>query len=47
MFIHRKTGTIFTNRKNAVIVMGQSRYRRFLKDGEFDFEDNNLTNENQ
>lgn len=41
MFIHRKTGTVFENRKNAVIIMGQNRYKRFLKDNEFLFIDEN------
>ena len=38
MFKHKKTGIKFDNRKQAVILMGQSRYRRFLKVREFDFE---------
>ena len=38
MFKHKKTGIKFDNRKQAVILMGQSRYRRFLKDREFEFE---------
>lgn len=37
MFIHKRTGTVFSNRKNAIILMGQNRYRRFLKDSEFEF----------
>ena len=44
MFTHKRTGIKFENRKQAVILMGQSRYRKFLKDREFDFgqaKDNN------
>lgn len=37
MFRHKNTGTIFRNRKDAVILMGESRYKRFLKNEEFEF----------
>ena len=37
MFIHKRTGTVFENRKNAIILMGQNRYKKFLKDSEFLF----------
>lgn len=41
MFKHRKTGVIFDNRKDAIIIMGQKRYCRFLEQGEFEFYDTN------
>lgn len=41
MFKHRKTGVIFNNRKDAIIIMGQKRYCRFLENGEFEFYDTN------
>jgi len=37
MFKHIFTGLIYNNRKEAVRVMGQSRYKRALKNGEFEF----------
>lgn len=36
-YTHKPTGLTFENRKQAVILMGQSRYRRALKNHEFDF----------
>ena len=38
MFKHTFTGIIFNNRKEAVRVMGQSRYRKALKNHEFEFD---------
>lgn len=40
MMIHRETGVIFKNRRDAVIIMGEARYNRFLSQGEFEFVDN-------
>lgn len=37
MFTYRPTNTKFENRKEAVKVMGMNRYRRALKNKEFDF----------
>lgn len=37
MFKHTGTGLIFNNRKDAIIAMGTSRYRKALKNREFDF----------
>lgn len=37
MLIHKPTGIKFNNRKEAVIIMGQKRFCKFLKNGEFDF----------
>lgn len=37
MFKHNKTGVIYTNRKDAVVMMGTARYRRALKNCEFTF----------
>lgn len=37
MFKHIFTGLIYNNRKEAVRVMGQSRYNRALKNREFIF----------
>lgn len=37
MFKHLYSGIIYSNRKEAVRVMGQSRYRRALKNKEFEF----------
>lgn len=34
-FLHIPSGVIFINRKQAVIVMGQNRYNRALKNCEF------------
>jgi hypothetical protein len=36
-FIHKGTGIKFENRKQAVILMGQTRYNKFLKNNEFIF----------
>lgn len=38
MFKHTYTGVIFNNRKEAVRVMGQSRYRKALRNHEFEFD---------
>lgn len=40
MIIHKETGVRFENRKHAIIIMGQSRYKRFLDNGEFEFVNN-------
>ncbi len=37
MFIHKETGITFKNRKQAVILMGETRYKKFLNNGEFEF----------
>ena len=37
MFKHVTTGIIYSNRKEAVRVMGQSRYKKALKNREFIF----------
>lgn len=37
MFKDKSTGLIFENRKDAVIVMGTSRYRKALKERRFIF----------
>lgn len=37
MFKHIFTGIIYNNRKEAVRVMGQSRYKKALSNREFDF----------
>lgn len=37
MFKLKTTGTIFENRKEAIKIMGQSRYNRFLRNKEFEF----------
>lgn len=34
-FIHIPSGVIFMNRKQAIMVMGQNRYNRSLKNAEF------------
>ena len=36
-FLHKPTGIIFENRKQAAMIMGISRYRRALKKCEFIF----------
>lgn len=41
MFIHKPTNTAFENRKQAISVMGTSRYNRSLKNKEFEFIDKN------
>lgn len=46
MFTHKSTGVEFKNRKDAVTIMGQSRYKRFLANGEFEFEDKTVKNNN-
>lgn len=38
MFKHTFTGVIYNNRKEAVRVMGQTRYRIALKNREFEFD---------
>lgn len=37
MFIFKPTGQTFENRKQAIILMGHSRYKMFLKQGDFIF----------
>lgn len=37
MFIHKPTNLQFENRKQAITVMGTSRYNKALKNKEFDF----------
>lgn len=37
MFKHLKTGIIFSNRKDAIIVLGTARYRKALANREFEF----------
>lgn len=37
MFKHKFTGIIYNNRKEAVRVMGQCRYKRALRNREFEF----------
>ena len=46
MFKHKTSGIIFANRKQAVKLLGQNRYKRLLSNGEFEFEikDNNIIN---
>lgn len=39
MFIHKPTNLKFENRKQAIQVMGTSRYNKALKNREFLFED--------
>ena len=49
MFTHKKTGIKFKNRKQAVVLLGQTRYRKLLKYREFEFadlEDTNNKNKN-
>lgn len=41
MFIHKETGTKFNSRKDAIILMGEQRYKKFLSNGEFEFTNNN------
>lgn len=45
-FIHIPTGIYFENRKQAVILMGINRYKRFLANKEFQWDksDNYITN---
>lgn len=38
---HKSTGTLFDCRKSAIIIMGHYRYEKFLKQGEFEFIENN------
>ena len=40
MFIHKPTQLKFENRKQAILVMGTSRYNKALKNREFDFSEN-------
>lgn len=40
MMIHKSTGIKFENRKQAIEIMGHTRYNRFLKNKEFIFIDN-------
>lgn len=42
-FIHTPTGVYFDNRKQAVVIMGQKRYKQFLYNGEFNFDNTDLT----
>lgn len=37
MFIHKPTNLKFENRKQAILLMGTSRYNKALKNREFDF----------
>lgn len=37
MFKDKFTGLIFNNRKEACRILGQSRYRKMLKEGLFEF----------
>lgn len=37
MFKHQRTGLIFNNRLDAIITMGTSRYRKALKNKEFEW----------
>lgn len=37
MFKHAYSGLIYNNRKEAVRIMGQARYRKALEKGEFEF----------
>ena len=37
MFIHKPTNLTFENRKQAISVMGTSRYNKALKNKEFEF----------
>lgn len=41
MFIHKETGIKFENRKQAIILMGQTRYKKFLSNNEFEFNTDN------
>lgn len=46
MFKHSKTGITFENRKQAIILIGQNRYKKLLRLGEFEWDnDNCLKNE--
>jgi hypothetical protein len=38
MFKHKQTGITFENRKQAVILMGEMRYKKFLNNGEFEWD---------
>lgn len=38
-FYHKQTGVYFPNRQAAIILMGVSRYNRFLSNSEFEWED--------
>ncbi len=40
MMIHKPTGIKFENRKQAIEIMGHTRYNKFLKNKEFIFIDN-------
>ena len=46
MFKHSKSGIIFENRKQAVLLLGQNRYKRALRNREFEWEikDDNIIN---
>lgn len=37
-FKHKQTGVHFENRKQAVILMGQTRYKQFLSNEEFEWD---------
>lgn len=37
-FYHNQTGVYFPNRKAAQIIMGINRYNKFLRNGEFKWE---------
>ena len=46
MFIHKTSGIIFTDRKQAVKLLGQTRYKKLLSNSEFEWEikDDNIIN---
>lgn len=44
MFTHKETGITFKNRKQAVILMGETRYKKFLNNGEFEWDKEDLEN---
>lgn len=37
MFRQKSTGLVFENRKQAIMAMGQVRYRKFLSMGDFEW----------
>lgn len=37
MFRSKSTGVIFDNRKQAITLMGQVRYKKFLKEEDFEW----------
>ena len=46
MFKHTTSGIIFRNRKQAVLLLGQNRYKRALRNREFQWKikDDNIIN---